>query len=330
MKKIICFLLVVCIFTSGCGKTDSKNVVNRFKKKMNQSSGYQIKGKLSIQNNDEVYHYDVEAFHKKDHYYKVALTNTANNHTQIILKNDEGVYVLTPALNKSFRFQSDWPYPHSQVYLLDALLTDLENDSEKKFQVEKDHYVFQLKCNYPTNSKFVRQKLEFSSDLKPEKVSVYDSNDVEVMTMEFKKVKYSPKLSKEDFNIEDIMDKKSYEKVQETSSIEDIIYPLFVPEGTKLIGEEKIEKTNGERVIMNYDGEKSFLLVEETADVFDELTIIPTSGEPYFLMDTLGIMTNNSLSWTSGGIDYYLVSDVMSSQELVPVAQSISGIVSMK
>ena len=28
--------------------------------------------------------------------------------SQIILRNEEGVFVLTPALNKSFRFQSDW------------------------------------------------------------------------------------------------------------------------------------------------------------------------------------------------------------------------------
>ena len=47
-------------------------------------------------------------------------------------------------------------------------------------------------------------------------------------------------------------------------------------------------------------------------------------------MDTLGVVTNNSLSWTSGGVDYYLVSDVLSQTEMIEVAQSISGIVSMK
>ena len=91
-----------------------------------------------------------------------------------------------------------------------------------------------------------------------------------------------------------------------------------------------MKKDNGERVIMNYDGDKSFVLVEETVDVMDEFTVIPTMGEPYLLMDTLGVMNENSLSWTSGGIDYYLISDVMTQSELVEVAQSISGIVSMK
>ena len=48
------------------------------------------------------------------------------------------------------------------------------------------------------------------------------------------------------------------------------------------------------------------------------------------LMDTIGVMTDNSLSWSSGNTEYYLVSDVMSQNELIEVAQSIVGITSLK
>lgn len=47
-------------------------------------------------------------------------------------------------------------------------------------------------------------------------------------------------------------------------------------------------------------------------------------------MDTLGVMTNNSLTWTSNGIEYYIVSDVLNQNELVEVAQSISYLPTMK
>lgn len=47
-------------------------------------------------------------------------------------------------------------------------------------------------------------------------------------------------------------------------------------------------------------------------------------------MDTLGVMTDNSLSWTTNGIEYYLVSDVMNQEELVEVAQSIGVVQTMK
>ena len=208
-------------------------------------------------------------------------------------------------------------------------MRDLEKDENRSFEKKEDSYVFHVEVHYPNNIKLKEEKVVFSKDLKLEKVVVYDSDGIEAMSMIFDKVKYSPKLRKEDFSLDTIMD-QNREEVEETGSLEEIIYPLFVPEGTKLVGEEKVEKIGGERILMNYDGEKSFLLVEETADVFQEFTVIPSAGEPYLLMDTLGVMTDNSLSWSSGGVDFYLVSDVMSMDELVEVAQSISGIVSMK
>ncbi|MBR2246785.1 MAG: hypothetical protein IJ880_07170 [Bacilli bacterium] len=47
-------------------------------------------------------------------------------------------------------------------------------------------------------------------------------------------------------------------------------------------------------------------------------------------MDTLGVMTDNSLSWSSNGIDYYIVSDVLNKKELVEIAQSINLVQTMK
>ena len=47
-------------------------------------------------------------------------------------------------------------------------------------------------------------------------------------------------------------------------------------------------------------------------------------------MDTYGVMTDDSLTWSSNGIDYYIVSDVMNQDELIEVASSISAIPTMK
>ena len=115
-----------------------------------------------------------------------------------------------------------------------------------------------------------------------------------------------------------------------TSAVDDVIYPLNLPTGTKLVSEEKVTKTDGERVIMTFDGEKPFLLVEETASKNDEMVVIPTNGEPYMLQDSYGVLANNSISWSSGGLEYYLVSDVLNQDELVEVAQSINVIPTMK
>ena len=331
MKRILLCLLGVCLLLTGCGKFSQKDIVKELEKKFDDSKGYKLNGSLSVINNDETYDYSVDVSYKKDDFYKVILTNKTNDHTQIILKNEEGVYVITPSLNKSFKFQSDWPYKNSQIYLLNAIINDIKSDDKRSFSLKDNSYIFNTKVNYPNNTSLVKQKIIFNKSLKLQKVSVYDKDGSENMTMTFDKINYSPKFSKDYFDLDKIIDTKdSQEKVKETASLEDTIYPLFLPAGTKLVDEEKIKKEDGESVIMTYDGEKSFVLVEETVDVLNEFTVIPSLGEPFQLMDTLGVMTNNSLSWTSSGIEYYLASEVMSNDEMIEVAQSITGIVSMK
>ena len=152
------------------------------------------------------------------------------------------------------------------------------------------------------------------------------------MNMKFKNIDYSPIFKDNYFDLKYIVKNSTSSTINEKkiSSELDSIYPLSLPSGTKLIDEEKVKKDNGNRIIMTFDGEKSFLLVEETSDTSDNLMIIPTYGEPYRLMDTIGVMTDNSLSWSSGGIDYYLVSDVLNTNELVNIAESINILPTMK
>ena len=316
------------MFITGCGKYSDKDIVKEIEKKTKNS--YILEGDLAISNNDDLYNYEVEVSYKKDHYYKVSLTNMANGHSQVILKNDDGVYILTPALNKSFKFQSDWPYDNSQIYLIKALLNDINNDEEVKFSENDDNYTFITKVNYPNNKMLVNQKITIDKKLNIKNVKVYDSNDSVKMELNVNRIDYSPTFKDDYFELETIMRTFDDNEVVESSNLDDSIYPLFVPVNTSLTNSERVETDNGERIIMTFSGDKPFLLVEETANVMEEFTVIPTYGEPYMLMDTLGVVTDNSLSWTSGGIEYYLVSDVMGKDELIEIAQSISAIPTMK
>lgn len=332
MKKFIpLVLLIVSIILTGCGKYSQKDVVKDLKKKMDKTSTYQLEGDLEIVNNDDIYNYKVEVSYKKDDYYKVSLTNTANNYEQIILKNDDGVYIVTPALNKSFKFQSDWPYNNSQIYLLNSIIDDISNDEEKEFKESNNKYVFTTDVNYPNNKKLIKQKVTFNDRLELTQVKVYDENNIPLMTFKVTDIDYSPTFKKNHFSVsEALKTAKTDNKTVETSALEDTIYPLVLPTGTKLVQEEKVEMQNGNRIIMTFDGDKPFLLVEETANIEEEMTIIPTYGEPFMLMDSFGALTDNSLTWTSGGIEYYIVSDVLSQDELLEVAQSINVLPTMK
>ena len=125
MKKIFASILFVfmVIMLSGCGSKGEKDILKNLSKKVDVEA-YYLDGKLEIVNNEDSYQYDVEAAYKSKNNFRVSLKNKVNNHEQIILKNEEGVYVLTPSLNKSFKFQSEWPYNNSQSYLFQTVIQD--------------------------------------------------------------------------------------------------------------------------------------------------------------------------------------------------------------
>lgn len=346
MKKFLLFAMVLSLlFFTGCSKNGEEDVLNKLDKKINDLKSYQVQGILDISNNDDTYHYDVVASYQEKDQYRVSLRNQANNHEQIILKNNDGVFVLTPSLNKSFKFQSEWPNNNSQVYLLQSIVNDIKNDTERTFVENADTYVFTTKVNYPNNKRLVKQQVTLDKDLNFKEVNVMDDADISQMRMTFTNVDLKPTFAQNYFNLDEVMrtcttcndtdqsqenPDSSTDTEEETSALDDIIFPLYLPTGTKLTSQDRIEKTNGERVILTFDGEKPFILVEETAEIPEELSVIPTYGEPYLLIDTYGALSDNSVSWTSGGIDYYLASDVMSQEELVEIARSVNAIPTLK
>lgn len=96
MKKVFVFLVLIgIIFITGCGKNNAGSVLKDLTNKINKLNGYTLKGVLDVKNNNNSYTYDVSvSFMQKDKY-KVELVNQANNHEQVILRNDDGVFVMT-------------------------------------------------------------------------------------------------------------------------------------------------------------------------------------------------------------------------------------------
>jgi outer membrane lipoprotein-sorting protein len=103
VKKISILFLTVLLVVTGCGKADKNSVISDFKSAVNKSKSYELVGTMEIINDEDVFKYDLETKYLYDDdndYYKVTLVNQTNNHEQIILKNEEGVYVVTPKSTK--------------------------------------------------------------------------------------------------------------------------------------------------------------------------------------------------------------------------------------
>jgi outer membrane lipoprotein-sorting protein len=315
----------MCCFLVGCGEYNEKDVIKDLEKKINNSKAYYLTGILEMINNENSYIYDVEVSYGKDDNFRVSLTNQTNNHEQIILKNENGVYVLTPSLNKSFKFQSEWPYNNSQTYLLQTILKDIKNDKNRTFTKTKEEYTFVTVVDYPNNKNLVKQKIFLDKNLNIKEVQVLDENSNVQMKMVFDKIDLKATYDKDYFTLKKNMD-TAIALEEPASKIEDIIYPLYIPANTTLASQNKITKNDGERIILSFSGDKPFMFVQETVSVSDKMVTIPMYGEPTLIADTIGALSGTSITWLSNGVEYYLVSDTLTEEELVSIAASVSSI----
>jgi outer membrane lipoprotein-sorting protein len=335
LKKSWVLLLVglfMVLVLAGCGEKSQADVVQSLEKKIGEMSGYKAKGKMTLQTGSEPQEYEIEIWHKGPTFYRVNLKNSQKEQSQMILRNDEGVFVLTPALNKSFRFQSDWPQNSSQAYLFESLVKDIVNDPEAKFKAAEDKYVFETKTNYQNNRMLPAQEITFNKkDLSPSIVKVMDTDRNPLVVVEFSSFEFNASFDENSFDVEKNMSSAQIEvPTMATGDREPfaVKYPLDQPAGVELVKETEVDTENGKRVILTFDGEKSFTIIQESAEIAapaSASTSTYVNGYPADLGFTIGAMTESSLTWSYDGVDYMLASEDLTEDEMLMVAKSVQG-----
>ena len=378
LKKIIGLTLAILLLVTGCGEKSGEDVVKSVSDKVSEASSYNLKGNMEIYADEETFTYSIEVDFLKDNFYKVKMVNQTNDHEQIILRNSDAVYVITPSLNKSFKFQSEWPENSSQAYILASILSDINNDSNKTIEEVDGSYVVKSVVNYPNNPDLTYQKTTMDKDGNLKKNEIYNNKDELKMKVTFTSINYKASLKEDDFLLEEYItndtenntetkeenntenkketneteeqkkENQTEEKketdcegdackqeetdngacegdacTEETGSIENILYPLYVPSNTYLSSSDKVDTDVGDRIILTFAGDKNFVLVEEAATVAEEFEIIPVYGDPLIVNDIIGALGANSLSWTKDNISYYLTGTDLSTEELLTIGESI-------
>ena len=353
MRKYFVLFVFMLLLLTGCRKKNFEDVKNEFTKSVEKSKSYKLNGTMEISNGEEIFTYSIDTYFLKDDYYKVVLVNQTNNHEQVILKNAEGLYVVTPSLNKSFKFDSVWPENSSQAYLLQNLVNDIKNDPEATLETTDNNYIIKSSVSYPNNEELTYQKIYFDKDMNITRTEVYNAEDIVKIKVNFKTVDLKAKLSEDDFVLDDLIDTKDTENKTDdpnsntecngdncqenetcegencsnktSSTLDSIIYPLYIPSDTYLSSSETVTTETGERVILTFSGEKNFVIVEELASVSNEFEVIPVFGDPLMLNESIGALSSNSISWHVDNISYYLVSSDLTTNEMISVAASLGN-----
>ncbi len=337
MKKTIALMfsfILLLGFLTACGEKTQEDIIEELGNKIKDMSGYKAEAMMTLETGKEPQQYEVEIWHMQPSYYRVALNNAQKEQSQIILRNDEGVFVLTPALNKSFRFQSDWPENNSQVYLYESIVNDILMDPERTFTATDDYYIFQTKTNY-TNKNLQQQEITLSKkDLTPVSVKIMDVELKVLVTVDFKDFKLNASFNDGDFDMDRNMTGAQLESLPAMAAESDEpltpLFPMYVPDGTMLNESEEVDIEDGKRIVLSYTGDKNFTLIQQRSRVRQASTPMHiTDGEPVDLGFTIGALSSDgqvsSVNWSYEGIDFFLASQDMSTEEMMSIAKSVYG-----
>lgn len=332
-KKLLLLItgLIAIFMLAACGSKSQEDVVKELNGKQKDLTSYKAEAKMTLKMGSDSQVYDVEIWHMDPNFYRVNLKNPEKDQSQMILRNNEGVFVLTPALKKSFRFQSDWPQNSSQAYLYESLINDIVADKEAKFSSTKEHYIFETKTRYQNNSMLPTQEIKLNKkDLSPAVVKVMDPDRNALVTVEFEKVKFNADFDKDDFDMKKNMTRAELNMPAMADGGDQsftVKYPTYEITGTKLVGEKTLKIEDGKRVVLTYEGKKkSYTLVQEKVKA-KAAAASPTyvDGDLVDLGVTIGAVTDNSITWTQDGVDYMIASTNLTREEMIDVAKSVQG-----
>ncbi|CAH8717958.1 DUF4367 domain-containing protein [Paenibacillus thiaminolyticus] len=366
MRRITWMLAIVmsvAILVAGCGKKDATDVVHDLDQVMSKLESYAGIGTMTLHSGTQPLQYRVEVWYQDPTYYRIELTNEKKDIKQIVLRNEEGVFVLTPSLKKIFRFQSEWPENQGQVYLYQTLVRSILSDEGRQFTEDGDSYVFDVAADYQTDS-LVRQKIWLhKSDYTPKQVQVTDSEAQVVVEMKFNQFEFGKKFDKDSFDMQRNMTGMNHamipngeldengqlpsqetlaptdgaegtdaaEQQHDSANVEEdmgpfgLIEPSYLPEGVAKLDEKELPNNGDHPVMMRYTGTYSFTLIESRPKDM-EVGLQVGGSKAVDLGFTYGQMTGEeqkTLTWTYEGVKYRMLSGDLPEQEMVKIAQSL-------
>lgn len=289
-------------------------------------TSYLLEGDMEITKGEDIKSYALSVKYLKEQeqdYFRVSLTDKDLNQEQEIIRNQEGVYVITPSLNQIFKFEGNWPTNSLKPYLLQSMGEIMDQDG---VQVEKtaDGYRVSATVTYPNNHNFNVQEMLFDADAKIQYLEIFNADHVSQLKLSFTKVDYAPGLTVEDFAIPDQLEKQT----AATGAMEaDLpLLPMETYDAT-LTNSSVLENGGSLQHILEYSGDKNFTIVEHIAQSEETTQTVIMSGDLIDAVTLLGQYDGTQMTTVIDSVQYTIYSEELSEQEMAAVLSSMQVVV---
>lgn len=321
---VLISLLVLSLLLVGCGAQNQEAVLKDLTDLKQNLKSYESKATMTVTANNTQQKYYIETWYQSPNYYRIALGNDEKQITQVILRNDDGIFVVSPQLKKSFRFKGDWAENSGHVYLYHAAVDRVLQAQDKKFTSDKSSVSFSMKME-PENPLISTQRVTLKAGgYEPQQIALLDKEEKTVVTVDYSSFKTGVDFKKDAFTAEAAMamaeDQATSKPVVAGAKDFGVIEPRYVPAGAKLLEPQETQSS----ILLRYSGQDPFTIIEQRPAAKDSNLRV---GQIVDLWGTPAVMTGaegdtRTLQWFHEGVEFSLTGK-MTTGDMVQVAQSM-------
>jgi len=327
-KKIIIGIIVLGVVVLAGWKLffSGNDISSSLEKKKEDLTAYHMELSMDLENGDDTRNYLVTTDYQKEEKnenFRVSIKDTNVNQEQIIIKNADGVFVLTPTLNQVYKFNSGWPTNSPKPYLYQNMLEGFNDKHEIKKM--DDGFVLSTNPKYKNNPTWVKQDIKFTNDLAPQYINIYDEKNEAIVKINFSKVDFAPKFDEGFFEVKTNMD-TARDNLSETTMGGEVEFPLY-PTAANMsatMKEETTSKIDGtEVVILVYEGQDEFTVVESLLEANTEMVISEIDGELESVLTGVAYSKSNYLIYIENNIKCSIYSKTLTTAQKLEVASGM-------
>ena len=320
MKKgIMLFVLMMMLLQlASCSKIGSETGIDDITKYLSSIEKYEATCELTMLKNDKTVKNDIVIDYLNPNYYKVVFKSKTGSE-QIILKNNDGVFVLNPSLNKEFKFNSEWPNIHTHAYLIDGIVKEIKADKDASSKLEND--VLTIECKLSNAKNGSRLKFEYNvKENKPVSIIFYDSNNKQAVKAKFLTFGTSKNITKDDFNQKIILDENDIEKNNDANSPTIAITAGYVLDGTTLTSTKLTEDS----AILCYTGDCNYTITVAKAVIYDTEIALETYNDFEIIESGLMLVNDRVVKYFDDEYEICVYSKDLELEKILSIVSAIS------
>lgn len=321
-KKLLIAGIALTVLIAGFIMFRPKSFSKECEKTMSNLTSYTMQGEMELNKGEDVKSYLLEVNYKKgeeDDYYKVSLFDKNLNQEQILLRNSEGVFVVTPSLNQIFKFEGEWPLNSPKPYLIQTMYDVMKNE-EAQISESKEGANVISPVTYPNNKNYKRQEMNFDADAKPQLVEIFDEDNTVQLRLIFEKVEYNNTISDDVFKTPGNLESSV---ASMPISNEDLpLYPVSVFDA-KLVSRNVMDVNGEKRHILEFSGEKNFTIVQTVKETSPQTQTVFMPQEMIDAIDVIGFYDGASMSSYHQNVEMTVFSQDLSPEEMMSVISSM-------